>query len=276
MKKLLLTLAVVFTACLGGCSTATVEPASPEDQFVVGMECAYAPFNWTESKKTETNYPIDGTKLYAEGYDVQIAKKIADGLNQELVIMKLDWDALQPALSTNTIDAIIAGMTATPERAENAEFTTPYYQSEMVMIVLKNSELANATSINDFSGHKVLGQLNTMYDTVIDQIPNVQHLTPLESYPYMIASLLNGEAEALTAETPVGQGAIAAHPELALVTFAEGQGFNIDMSETSVSIGVKKGNIDLLNQVQAILDTISESERTQMMKDATSRQPSNN
>lgn len=274
MRKLLCTLLALLMVC--GCSSSNNESngGNEKETFVVGMECNYAPFNWTDSSSNSYNYP-ESTGSYCDGYDVQIAKKIADGLDRDLVIMKLDWDALQPALSSETIDAIIAGMTATPERAENAEFTTPYYQSEMVMIVLKDSELANATSINDFSGHKVLGQLNTMYDTVIDQIPNVTHLTPLESYPYMIASLLNGEAEALTAETPVGQGAVAAHPELALVTFAAGQGFNIDMSETSVSIGVAKGNIELLNQVQAVLDTISEDERTQLMADATSRQPAN-
>ena len=272
MRKLLCTLLALLM--ITGCSSEGGNTQNDDNTFVVGMECNYAPFNWTDASSNSMNHP-ESTGSYCDGYDVQIAKKIAEGLGQELVIMKLDWDALQPALATDTIDAIIAGMTATPERAENDEFTTPYYHSEMVMIVLKNSELANATSINDFSGHKVLGQLNTMYDTVIDQIPNVDHLTPLESYPYMIASLLNGEAEALTAETPVGQGAIAAHPELALVTFAPGKGFNIDMSETSVSIGVKKGNLDLLNKVQNVLDTITEEERTQMMKDATSRQPSN-
>ena len=132
----------------------------------------------------------------------------------------------------------------------------------------------NATSLSDFSGRNVLGQLNTMYDTVIDQIPNVNHMVPLESYSYMIASLINGEAGALTAETPVGQGAIAAHPELALVEFEDGKGFVLDPSETSVSIAVKKGNTELLNEISNALATISEEERVTMMSDATSRQPS--
>ena len=272
MKKLLCTLLALLMVC--GCSNGNKNNDTNDNTFVVGMECNYAPFNWTDASSNDMNHP-ETNGNYCDGYDVQMAKKIAEGLNKDLVIMKLDWDALQPALSEGAIDAIIAGMTATPERAENAEFTTPYYQSEMVMIVLKDGPLANATSLADFSGHKVLGQMNTMYDTVIDQIPNVVHLTPLENYSYMIASLLNGDAEALTAETPVGQGAVFAHPEFSLVTFEDGKGFNIDMSETSVSIGVQKGNMELLNQIQNVLNTISEADRIQMMKDATNRQPAN-
>ena len=144
------------------------------------------------------------------------------------------------------------------------------------MIVRKDSDLVNATSLQDFSGRNVLGQQQTMYDTVIDQIPNVNHMTPMESYPYMIVSLLNGEADALTAETPVALGAVAANPSLAIVYFEEGQGFQIDPSETAVSIAVKKGNTDLLNSVQSALDNIDQATCERLMEEATSRQPANN
>lgn len=273
MRKLL-ALALSALLVLSGCGSSN-DNQNETNTLRVGMECNYAPFNWTDASSNSYNIK-EATGGYCDGYDVQIAKRIAEQLNMELEIVKLDWDALQPALSTNTIDAIIAGMTATPERDANGDFTTPYYQSEMVMIVLADSDLASATTLDDFSGRKVLGQLNTMYDDVIDQIENVIHLVPLESYPYMIASLLNGEAEALTAETPVGVGAVAAHPELALVEFEDGQGFDIDLSETSVSICVREGNTELLNSIQNALDSISEEERNTLMNEATLRQPANN
>lgn len=270
MRKLLMSCFVALLV-LSGCGSN--EASTDEKVLRVGMECNYAPFNWTENGESATNVK-ETNGGYCDGYDVAIAKRIAEELDRELVIVKLEWDALLPAMATDTIDAIIAGMTDTPDRRVNADFTEPYYQSEMVMIVRKDSDLVNATSLSDFSGRNVLGQLNTMYDTVIDQIPNVNHMVPLESYPYMIASLINGEADALTAETPVGQGAVAAHPELALVEFESGKGFTIDLSETAVSIAVKKGNTELLNEISSALATISQEERVTMMSDATSRQPS--
>lgn len=275
MKKLL----SVFTAAmlLAGCSSTpanTDNNTETKDTFTVGMECNYAPFNWTDPEASDFNVAIsDGG--YCDGYDVQIAKAVAESLGKELVIAKLDWDALEPSLNSGIIDAIIAGMTDTEERRQNADFTEPYYQSEMVMIVLKDGAYANAKTLDDFAGSRILGQMNTMYDTVIDQITDVKHATPLESYPYMIMSLLNGEVDGITAETPVGQGAVAAHSELALVVFDEGKGFNIDLSDTAVSVAVKKGNTELLESIQKALDGISEEDRSAMMEAATSRQPAN-
>ena len=108
--------------------------------FTVGMECAYAPFNWTENIKTNTNYPIEGTNLYAEGYDVQMAKQIADALNYRLVIKAIEWDGLIPALQAGQIDAIIAGMSDTEERRANVNFTNAYYKSTHVLVMEKTSQ----------------------------------------------------------------------------------------------------------------------------------------
>lgn len=273
MKKVLslLALALVLGAC-GNSGNAGGSGDEGKAKLVVGMECNYAPFNWTDTDSNEFNLAVDAGG-YCDGYDVQIAKHIADSLGRELVISKMDWDSLEPSLNSDAIDAIIAGMTDTEDRRKNADFTTPYYQSKMAMIVLKDGAYANAKTLDDFNGATVQGQLNTMYDAVIDQIPNVNHAQPLENYPYMIAALKSGTVDALTAETPVALGAVAAHPDLAMVEFEEGKGFQIDLSDTAVSIAVKKGNSDLLNDIQKALDELSEDTRKQMMEDATTRQP---
>lgn len=273
MKKVfgLLAVALLLGACGGNDSNNDAENSGNE-KLTVGMECNYAPFNWTDPQSNDFNVEI-GAGEYCDGYDVQIAKNIADALGRDLVIAKMDWDSLEPSLKSGSIDAIIAGMTDTKDRRENADFTTPYYQSKMAMIVLKDGKYANAKTLDDFSGATVQGQLNTMYDTVIDQIPNVNHAQPLETYPYMIAALKSGTVDALTAETPVALGAAAAHPELAVVEFEDGKGFQIDLSDTAVSIAVKKGNTELLNSIQEALDKMDENTRTTMMEDATKRQP---
>ncbi len=266
----LLSFALLLSACGSGNGGSQGEGDSKT--LRVGMECNYAPFNWTETESSELNLEVSAGG-YCDGYDVQIAKQIAAATGRELVITKMDWDSLEPSLNSGAIDAIIAGMTDTEDRRQNADFTTPYYQSKMAMIVLKDGAYANAKTLTDFSGATVQGQLNTMYDDVIDQIPNVTHAQPLENYPYMIAALKSGTVDALTAETPVALGAAAAHSDLAVVEFEDGKGFQIDLSDTAVSIAVKKGNTELLNEIQKALDEISEESRTQMMEDATKRQP---
>ena len=103
MKRILgLLLCFVFSVVLFACGGASeydemmkeINSVARENQFIVGLECAYQPFNWTEDKKTETNYPISNIdSKFAEGYDIQIAKKIANKLGKTLVIKAVDWDA---------------------------------------------------------------------------------------------------------------------------------------------------------------------------------------
>ncbi len=259
-----------FSAPASGNDGGSTAPAEKKT-FTVGMECNYAPFNWTQVESDEFSVPLESAG-HAGGYDVMMAKTLADKMGMELVIKKLSWEGLEPAVTSGEIDAIIAGMTATPERKENADFTTPYYESEMVCIVRGDDALANATSLADFTGKNVQGQQNTLYDDIIDQIPSVNHMTPLQSYPLMVVALQNGEADALTAELPVATGVVTSNPNLAIVRFEDGKGFEAD---TTVSIAVKKGNTELLNSIQAALDTIDTDTRNQWMTDAVSRQPAN-
>lgn len=266
MKKLVSLIAVSFL--LGACGS-----GSSEDKFVVGMECNYAPYNWSTTQESETSISLGGAG-YCDGYDVMIAQKIADSLGKELEVKKIEWDGLSSALQGEEIDAIIAGMTATPEKKEGIDFTTPYYDTEMVMIVRKDDPLANAKSIQDFAGKSIVGQQSTNYDTVIDQIENVNHLTPKASYPDMIVALKAKEADGVTAELPVAESMVAANPDLAIVHFDEGKGFDVD---NSVSIGMKKGSAgsEEFNAVQSALDSISQEERVEMMKKASASAPSN-
>lgn len=273
MKKLFVLLMILLLAT--GCSSNNTNSNSGSNEQAstvlrVGMECDYAPFNWTQVNDSETAVAISSVD-YADGYDVVIASRLAEALDMEVQIVKTDWDSLIPSLNAGAIDCIIAGMTETPERAEAVSFTTPYYESDMVVIVRADSDLVNITSIQELTGRNVLGQINTTYDDVIDQIEGVNHMTPLATYPRMILSLQSGEADAITAELPVANGVVAANPDLAIVRFEDGKGFAVD---TSVSIAVAKENTDLLNRLQSALNDISEEERLQIMEDAVNRQPS--
>lgn len=263
-------MALALAATLAGCGNAN--ETEEKTEFVVGMECGYAPFNWQASEESDTTVSL-GNAGYADGYDVQIAKKIADELGLKLVIKKISWDGLPVSLQSGEIDAIIAGMTANAEREEGVDFTTPYYDSEgMIMIVRKDSAEAQFTDIQQFSGKNVVGQKGTNYDDVIEQIKGVNHVTPKATYPEMVVALQQGDVDGITAEMAVAEGVLAANKDLTVVHFAEGKGFDCD---TTVSIGLKEGTRDseFYNKVQAALDKISTDERKQLMSEAVLRQP---
>ncbi len=110
------------------------------DTLKVAMECAYAPYNWTQ--QTDANGAVaissEGSAgLYANGYDVQIAKHIANALGMKLEIYAEKWESLVSGVQAGTYDAIIAGMSPTSERAEQIDFTIPYYVSNLVVIYKK-------------------------------------------------------------------------------------------------------------------------------------------
>ena len=172
----------------------------------IGLECDYAPFNWTDTSKNDYNYPIKGTSFYADGYDIQIGKYLSSTLHCNLEVVKLDWEALIPALETDTIDLVIAGMTDTEERRKSIDFTSEYYRSELVLVVREDSKFASATSLTDFKGAKIVSQVSTVTDDVIENWVEqfgVTHLSAMDTFSTCALAVQNNSADAMTAELPV-------------------------------------------------------------------------
>ncbi len=257
-----------------GSGAAAAPEADDSSVLRVGMECNYAPFNWTTTEPSETAKQITSVD-YCDGYDVVIATRIAEGLGREVEIVKTDWDNLIPALRNGEIDAIVAGMTDTPARRESVDFTTPYYESVEVVIVRKDSDVAGITSLSELSGRKVIGQMGTLYDTIIDQIEGVIHMEAATDFPAAINALQHADVDAVTSELPVAIGVTSANPDLTYVIFDEGKGF-AESEDATVSVAVAKGQDELRSQIQSILDGISDEERDQIMAAATERQPAVN
>jgi len=266
MKKILVTaMAAVLALCFFGCAQ------KESDTFVVGMECDYAPFNWTQSSENERTYPIQSGG-YADGYDVQMAKLVAEGLGKKLVIVKTEWSGLTLAVQSGKIDAIIAGMSPMEDRKVSIDFSDPYYTSELVVVVKKDGPYAKAASLADLSGAKITGQLNTFHYTVIDQIPGVKKETAMDTFPAMIVALQSGKIDGYVSERPGALSATAANPELSFVQFADDKGFQASEEDVAISVGLKKGS-KLCDQINQILAGISVDKREQMMLDALNNQP---
>ena len=265
MKRILLVLSISLLGFM------LVACQNQEDTLVVGLECDYAPFNWTTNQSEGES--IFDSPFYCDGYDVEIARIIADELGLELVIRQVSWEGLIPALTSGQIDLIIAGMSPTAERAQTVNFTDPYYVSEQVMVVRADSQFAQAENLSDFDGASVVAQLGTLQDRLIEQIPNVNHKTPLETYASLVQEVLSGASDALVAELPVAESIIASNPNLVMVVLGE-NGFTVDESDVSVSVALRLEDTDLRDQINAILATISVERRQQLMQEAQERQGS--
>ena len=264
---------------LAGCGNGTTEDSSAADNsaesdaFVVGMEAGYPPFNWTQNDDSNGAVKIDGADGYANGYDVQMAQKVADGLGKELVIVKTEWDGLVPALVSSKIDAIVAGMSPTDERKEAIDFSDSYYTTELVIVVKSDGAYANATTLADFADAKVTAQLNTLHYGVIDQIEGVQKQPAMDSFTSMRVALESGTIDAYVSERPEAISASAANSAFKMIELDQADTFELSVADSEIAIGLIKES-ELKDQINEILSGITEEERIQMMEEAIKNQPS--
>lgn len=258
-------------------STAPAPKLVEDGVFKVAMECAYAPFNWTQSDDSNGAVPISGTSDYAYGYDVMMAKKVADELGCKLEVVKMEWDALIPALQSGTVDAVIAGQCITADRAAQVDFSDPYYYASIVCLVKSDSKYASATGISGFSGAKVTSQLGTVwYDTCLPQIPNIQAMPAQESVPAMLVALDSGAVDMVITDQPTALSACKAYPDLKMLDFSgTNDGFQVSDEETNFGISVQKGNSGLIAVINEVLSPYTADDYTAMMNDAISVQPLN-
>ncbi|MGI6086277.1 MAG: transporter substrate-binding domain-containing protein [Acetivibrionales bacterium] len=256
---------LISVALLAGCGA-----AKDDKIFRVGMECGYAPFNWTQTDDSNGAVKIEGTNEFAGGYDVEIAKRIAKSLGKELVIVKTEWLGLVPALTSGKIDAIIAGMSPTAERLEQIDFSDIYYTSDLVMVVKKGGAYDGATSIHDFKDAKITAQLNTFHYTVIDQIEGVDRQDAMDDFPAMRVALESGIIDGYVSERPEGVSAEAANSNFKMIEFTDG--FETSPEDTAIAVGIKKGS-EITAKINEALKGISEDERLSLMDNAIKNQP---
>lgn len=270
MKKILKIVAVVLalTMLLGlaGCTS------TDKTKLRVGMECNYAPYNWTQEDDSNGAVPIEGGG-YAGGFDVEVAKIVAASMGRELVIVKTSWDNLEQACYSQKIDAIIAGMSPLLDRQVKLEFSTnKYYTATPTIVVRKDSAFAAATSITGFAGAKITSQRNTIHLTIINQIQGVEKIAGMNDYPSLIAAVLDKTVDGYVCDIAAAKAAAAANADLTYITFAEGEGFDVEESMIAICVGMKKRN-SIAADVNAALATITDEQRETMMDTAIANQP---
>ena len=299
MKRTLSILLAVMmlVACLTGCgSSAPAAPSAPEANtntdaaavpsgvedgvLTIALECAYAPYNWTQSDDSNGAVPISNNAGgYANGYDIMIAKMICEANGWDLEVVQTDWDSLVPGVQTGTYDAVIAGQSMTAERAEQVDFAGPYFYATMVCVTLADSQYANAKSIQDLAGGTCTSQESTIwYDACLPQIPDAQIQTAAESAPAMLMALETGSVDFICTDMPTAQGALLAYPDMVILDFSGTDGdFQFSDAERAenVNIGVSmmKGNTVLLDAFNSVLGNMTAADFNALMAQAIEIQP---
>lgn len=280
MKRFLgLVMALMLTTSLlcGGLVAHADDAANVlhDNTLTVAMECAYAPYNWTQPDDSNGAVPIKDSSDYANGYDVMMAKKIADALGMDLQIVRLDWDSLVPAVQSGTVDCVIAGQSITSERLESVDFTAPYFYASIVGLTRADSPYAQAKGLSDLAGATATSQLGTIwYDSCLPQIPNGTILTAQESAPAMLMALETGRVNLVVTDIPTAKAALNAYNDFVLLDFTDSDdNFQVSSEDVNIGISVQKGNTQLKDAINGVLNTMTPDDFNAMMDQAIAVQP---
>lgn len=243
--------------------------------LTIAMECAYAPYNWTQTDDSNGAVPIKDSNEYANGYDVMMAKKICEANGWELEVVRTDWDSLVPGVQSGIYDAVIAGQSMTEERMEQVDFAGPYYYASIVCVTKKDSPYASATGISDLAGGTCTAQIATIwYDSMLPQIEGAQIQTAAESAPAMLMALETDTVDFICTDMPTAMGACAQYEDMTILDFSDSDdGFVVDEGEINIGVSVMKGNTELKDAIDSVLSTMTEDDFNEIMDEAIAVQP---
>ena len=278
MRKIIaMALALMMVLSLAACGgEKKAAKTGVEDKVLtVGMECAYAPYNWTQPDDANGAVPISNLEgAYANGYDVMIAKKICEANGWELEIKKLDWDSLVPAVQNGEIDCAIAGQSMTAERAEVVDFAGPYIYASIVCVVRQDSPLATATGISQLEGTCTSQRGTIWYDSCLPQIEGADIQTAQDTAPAMLMAVNSKTVDFICTDMPTAQGAVIAYPDLMILDFSGTEDdFEVSDEEVNIGISIRKGNATLLDAMNEVLSPMSADDFNALMASAIDVQP---
>lgn len=223
-----LVFALILILILSGCGK--------KETLKMGTEATFAPFEFTN----EENEVI--------GFDIDIANEIAKSMKKELEIVNMDFDSLTAAVQANQIDMAVAGMTITKERLKNVDFSIPYYDASQVIVVQEDNDTISKR--DDLSGKIIAVQMGTTGADSALEIENA-NVKQFGKVNEAFLELKNGRADAVIIDAPVAKNYLKNLSGLKIASEP--------FTEEQYAIAVKKGNTELLNDINQVLTELMES-----------------
>ena len=277
-----LVLALMMAVCLCACGEKTQAGKKYEDIpgledgiLTVGMECAYAPYNWMQMDDSNGAVPIaNNAGAYANGYDVMIAKKIADYYDVALEVMAVGWDGLNPALAEGSLDAVIAGQSMPEERMEEVTMSGADFYANAVCLARKDTVQASATGISQMTGTGTAQDGTVWYNTFLDQMPGITKTSAAETATAMIMAVTESKVDFAVTDLPTAMGACAIYDNLVILDFNETEdNFTASAGDINIGVSVKKGNNGLADMMDAVLKDMTADDFNNLMNQAIDIQP---
>ncbi len=277
-----LVLALMMAVSLCACGEKTQAGKKYEDIpgledgiLTVGMECAYAPYNWMQMDDSNGAVPIaNNAGAYANGYDVMIAKKIADYYGVTLEVMAVGWDGLNPALAEGSLDAVIAGQSMTEERMEEVTMAGPYFYANIVCLARKDTLQASATGISQMTGTGTAQDGTVWYNTFLDQMPGITKTSAAETATAMIMAVAESKVDFACTDLPTAMGACAIYDNLVILDFNDtDDNFTASAGDINIGISVRKGNTGLADMMDEVLKDMDVDDFNDLMNQAIEIQP---
>lgn len=278
MKKKLISLVMVVSlmaltavGCGSKGTAAAKDNASAEtsDSYAdkkvlrLGTECAYAPYNWTQESEDLPNgekaVKISNGDGYAWGYDIAIAKMMADYLGWDLEIYKTEWTSIFMGLDAKDYDLVMSGMCYSKERDESMDFTHRYYERKINLTVSADGPFADITDLSQFDGKNptITTQLGTNYPDYFEQIPSSEAATQYETSSEAFMAVQTGTADAVIMDSPTTISALSTMSGLKTLDVT----FETPAEATNdVSIAVREGDTELQSLLNEALDANGYSE----------------
>ena len=216
-----------------------VNVESEKEKLIMVTEAGFAPYEFYEGEEIV-------------GVDVEIAKKIAEKTGKELEIKDTDFDSLINEVKTGKADFAAAGLSITPERLEEVDFSVEYAVSKQVIIVKKDND---AETIEDFNGKKVAVQLGTVADLVLsDENPEIE-LVQHKKYLLAVEDLKADKVDAIVLDSLPAEEIINKNPDFKIL--------EKELLTDKYGIAVQKGNTELLNDINAVLKDLMDNGKIQ-------------
>ena len=254
-------LASLMCGCGGQTDTETTTEETPA--LRVGMECAYAPFNWTQDEPTTPDgskaVPIYGSDYYAYGYDVAVAQMLADELGMGLEIHKVEWSSIGISMDSGDYDCIIAGMGRTAEREMAYAFTDPYYYRDNCIVVKKDGAYASVKGLSDLAGTgcKVTTQLGTGWIPLLEQVEGADTGSNYETTSECFMDVC-------IVDVPTAQSALLTNDDLTIIVLEEGDTFSGDEEMVNVCIATRKDDTALRDRLQEAMTSLGWDDKDAM------------
>ena len=248
--------------------------ATSSDILTIAVDGNNPTFSWTQSNDLDGAIKLSDSYDFVNGYDIQVAKYIAESLNYDLNIIKADHDSLLSSVSSNQADCSISAQLDSSEDRLYVNFSNPYFYDNTVVLLKQNSSFSNASDLSDLEGGSCTSVYGTnAYNECLFQIDNADIQDAIESIIQMLSYLENGKCDFVVTNLSSALLGCSLYPDLKILDFKDTENdFEVSEYLTDLCISVNKENADLLAKINETLESLSYDDMKKMLSDAISSQ----